>query len=161
MPRRQSELRVNYLSKAMNDTSYKLLWRGALGGLLGAPLFLIGLALNDKFRLGHVRYGGLLQIMALPYFLPIGAALGAITGGIIWLFTTKAKVNAPAIVRAAIGAGFILLLFGVVRLIKGEEASGLIPPTTVEALVNGLLFITFFGVLPGLMARPKKIEAQV
>lgn len=143
------------LSKTVDDTSYKLLWRGALGGLMGTPLFLVGLALNDRFRLGYVRYGGALEISGLPYFLPIGAALGAITGGIIWIFAAKVKVNPSPIIRAAIGACFILLLFGSLRLISSNEDSGLIPPTPIEGLINGLLFVTSFGVLPGLMARSK------
>ena len=142
----------------MDDTSLKLLWRGALGGLLGAPLFLVGLALNDKFRLGYVRYGGALQIAALPYFVPVGAALGAVTGGIIWILAPRVKIDLSPIIRAGIGACFILLLVGVIRLLSNSENSGLIPPTPTEALANGLLYVTSFEVLPGLMARTKNVR---
>ena len=140
------------------DRSYRLLWRGALGGILAAPLFLIGLALNDKFRLGYIRYSGVLQIAAIPYFVPIGAALGAIIGGIIWLIAIKGRANMPAIIRGLIGAVSILLLFGVIRLMRVEETNGFIAPTPTEALVNNTLFILFFGVLPGIMARSNNKE---
>lgn len=154
-------LKSEETSMAMHDTSYKLLWRGALGGLLGTPLFLVGLALSDKFGLGYIRSGRPLEVLALLFFLPIGAALGAMTGGIIWVFVAKVKVNLSPIMRAAIGACFILLLFGVILLIAGNENSGLISPTStsptlIEALVNGLLYVTSFGVMPGLMARSKE-----
>jgi hypothetical protein len=57
-----------------------LMWRGALGGALGAPIFLIGMALYEKLRIGYVVYAGALEIGALPIFLVIGAALGATVG---------------------------------------------------------------------------------
>ena len=60
-----------------------LIFRGALGGLLGGLIFLIGNVLNDKFRMGYVRYGGAFQIMALPYFLIAGIILGSIIACII------------------------------------------------------------------------------
>ena len=54
----------------------KFVFRGALGGLIGGPLFLIGLTLHDFYRLGYTPYSGALQIMALPYMLVVGLVLG-------------------------------------------------------------------------------------
>jgi hypothetical protein len=139
---------------ASNQTNYKLLLRGALGGTLGAPLVLIGAALNDKFRLGHIRYNGALEILALPYFLPIGAALGAIIGGIIWIVAAKVKANPPAILRAIIGPCLLVFLYFIQLLVGGEDNRGLIPPTRVETAINAFLILLFFGILPGIMARP-------
>jgi len=61
----------------------KLIFRGALGGLIGGPLFLIGLTLHDIFRLGYTPYGGFLQIMALPFMLVGGLILGSIIGCLV------------------------------------------------------------------------------
>ncbi|HEY2974101.1 MAG TPA: hypothetical protein VGJ48_16415, partial [Pyrinomonadaceae bacterium] len=58
----------------------RLIFRGALGGVVGGPLFLIGLTLHDILRLGYTPYGGILQIMALPYLLGLGLVLGSIIG---------------------------------------------------------------------------------
>jgi uncharacterized membrane protein YeaQ/YmgE (transglycosylase-associated protein family) len=138
---------------AKSDISYKLLGRGALGGIMGAPFFLLVSALNDQLRLGYIPYSGGLQIMALPYFLLIGATLGALIGGIIWGLAVKIKANLPAIIRATIGACFILILYGVLRLTTGKESVGLTPPSFIESLIDILFLIISFGVLPGLMAR--------
>jgi hypothetical protein len=58
----------------------RFVFRGALGGLIGGPLFLIGLTLHDFYRLGYTPYNGALQIMALPYMLVVGLVLGSLTG---------------------------------------------------------------------------------
>jgi hypothetical protein len=154
-----STYKIDALFMAAGDISYKLLWRGALGGLLGAPLYLIGVALNDKLRLGHVRYGGAAQIISLPPFMILGAAMGAITGGIIWLLVAKFRINLPMIIRGVVGICLALVLFGVMHSVRSEEYSGFKPPTTIETLINGLFFLLCFGALPGLMALTKSNEA--
>jgi hypothetical protein len=137
-----------------------LMWRGALGGALGAPIFLIGMALYEKLRIGYVVYGGALEIGALPIFLVVGAALGATIGVIIWGgVATLGRAKFPAIIRAIIGASFILIFLGVTHLLSSEANSGLIPPT-MEALVNVLLYVASFGVLPGLAARPRILKDE-
>jgi hypothetical protein len=119
----------------------RLIFRGALGGLVRGPLFLIGLTLHDIFRLGYTPYGGALQIMALPYVLVVGLVLGSIIGCMVWALAGKAKIPLPAIARAILGAGFVFLLFGLIHLIS-EETRGVYPPTPMEQLINGAMFVT-------------------
>jgi hypothetical protein len=146
---------------ALKKTNVRLLWRGAFGGALGAPVFLIGLALHEKLRTGHVAYGGALEVIALPTFLLVGAAFGAVIGGIIWASVRMiGTARLPTIIRAIFGASFILILFGVLQMLRGEANSGLIPPTPMEAMINVLLAIVSFGALPGIAARPRILEDE-
>lgn len=138
----------------------RLIWRGALGGALGAPLFLIGLAVHDKLRLGHVPYGGALELIALPTFLLIGAIFGASIGGIIWVVAAKLRGKIPAIIRAIIGAAFTLLVVAAFQLLRTDNNSGLIPPTIGEVLVNLVMYVACFGALPGIAARPRILEVE-
>jgi hypothetical protein len=134
-----------------------LMFRGALGGLLGGFIFLIGNVLNDKFRMGYVRYGGALQFLALPYFLLAGIIVGSIIACIIWAISAKWGINLSAIPRAMIGASFIFLLvifLYLISVIQGEHNT-LIPPTPMEEFIDRIMYITFFGALPGIFARPK------
>jgi hypothetical protein len=140
-------------------TNVALIWRGALGGVLGAPLFLIGLALHDKLRMGYIPYGGGLEILALPTFLLVGAVFGAAVGGIIWVFVRLiGPARLPAIIRAIIGASFILIGLGLLQMLRSEVNSGVIPPTPMEAAINVLMYIVSFGALPGIAARPGILE---
>jgi hypothetical protein len=131
----------------------RLIFRGALGGVVGGPLFLIGLTLHDILRLGYTPYGGILQIMALPYLLGLGLVLGSIIGCMVWALAGKAKIHLSAIVRAILGAGFVFLLFGLIHLIS-EERRGVYPGTLMEQLINGAMFVTALGALPAILARP-------
>lgn len=99
-------------------------------------------------------YGGAFHIMAIPFVLVLGVILGSIIGCMMWIIRAKAGINLSAIVRAIMGAGFLLLLSTLRNLIAGEENSGLIPPTPLELLINGAMFFTFFGALPAILARP-------
>jgi hypothetical protein len=146
---------------ASKKTNARLIWRGALGGALGAPLFLIGLALHDKFRMGYVPYGGGLEIIALPTFLLVGAAFGAVTGGIIWILVAMiGTARLPAIMRAIIGGSFTLIVLGVLQILRSTANSGLIPPTPMEAVINVLMYIASFGALPGIAARPRTFQDE-
>lgn len=71
------------------SSNMRLIWRGALGGALGAPIFLVATALYEKRTTGYVAYGGALQIQALPAFLLFRAVVGAAIGGIILAVATK------------------------------------------------------------------------
>jgi hypothetical protein len=138
-----------------------LMWRGALGGALGAPIFLIGMALYEKLRIGYVVYGGALEIGALPIFLVIGAVLGATIGVIIWGgVATLGRAKFPAIIRATIGALFILIFLGVIQVLSSEANNGLIPPAPMEAWVKVVLYVVSFGALPGIAARPRIFEDE-
>ena len=142
-------------------TNVALIWRGALGGALGAPLLLIGIALHDKFRMGYIPYGGGLEIIALPTFLVVGAVFGAVIGGIIWVFVRMiGTAKLPAIIRAIIGASFTLIVLGLLQMLRSEVNSGLIPPTPMEAVINVLMYIVSFGALPGIAARPGILEDE-
>ena len=100
MPPQESEIDFSNLA---------LIWRGALGGVLGAPVFLAALVIHEKRTTGNVAYGGVLQIQALPMFLLFGASVGAAIGGVILLVVTKLRrTKLPAVIRALIGVSFSL-----------------------------------------------------
>ena len=84
------------------DSSTIYLWRAILGGILAAPLCLIGLAIDEKLRSGRLVYAGGLYIVALPGFLASGCLLGLITGIIIVIFLTRG-ITLPNSLRVAIG----------------------------------------------------------
>ena len=145
---------------ALKKTNARLIWRGALGGALGAPVFLTGLALHEKFRIGHVLYGGALEVVALPYFLLVGAVFGAVIGGIIWASVRiMGTARLPTIIRAIFGALFTLILFVVLQMLRGGTNRGM-PTPPMEAMINLLLFIVSFGALPGIAARPRIFEDE-
>src|SRR5688572_30596103 len=131
----------------------RLIIRGALGGLVGGPLFLIGNALHDKLRMGFIPYGGALQIIALPQFLILGIVLGSVVGCMVWALACKAKIHLSTIDRAILGAGFVFLLVFFIQLIS-EERKGVYPPTRMEQLINGAMFVMALGALPAILARP-------
>jgi hypothetical protein len=130
--------------------------RGVLGGVAGGLIFLIGDSLHDKLRMGYVPYGGAYQVMALPYFVILGIVIGAIIGCIVWALIIKANINLSAIQSFLVGASFIVLLGMLFYLFGNDENNGLIPPTQMEELVTGLMYVTFLGALPGLLAYPWK-----
>ena len=82
-------------------------------------------------------------------------------GGIIWVFVRLiGTARLPAIIRAIIGASFILILLCLRQLLRSEVNSGLIPPTPMEAVINVLMYIVSFGALPGIAARPAILDDE-
>lgn len=131
----------------------RLIFRGALGGLIGGPLFLIGLTLHDIFRRDTTPYGGFLQIMALPYMLVGGLILGSIIGCMVWIIEYKAEIHLPMIVRAILGASLVFVLFSVIHVLR-EANKWHAPPSRMESFVNGVMFLTTLGALPAILTRP-------
>ncbi len=118
----------------------RFLLRGILGGLIGAPLFLVGDAIHNKLRMGYVPYGGAFQLMAVPYFLIAGVVLGAIIGCIVWALQVKARIKLSRIESCLVGVSFIFLLMillYVISLINAEQET-LIPPTAMEQFIDRL-----------------------
>jgi hypothetical protein len=133
-----------------------LIWRGALGGVLGAPIFLAAFVIHEKRTTGYVAYGGALQIQALPMFLLFGASVGAAIGGIILLAVTKlGRTKLPAIIRAMIGVSFMLVVVGILQVIQ-KDRSYLVPLTPSETVAYMLMWVISFGALPGIAAWPGK-----
>jgi len=132
----------------------RFVFRGALGGLIGGPLFLIGLTLHDFYRLGYTPYSGALQIMALPYMLVVGVALGSLTGCIVWISECKAKVHLPMIFRAMLGAGFVFTLVSLIQMLMVDHKWHA-PSDHLESLINGIVFVTTLGSLPAIIALPR------
>jgi len=132
----------------------RFVFRGALGGLIGGPLFLIGLTLHDFYRLGYTPYSGALQIMALPYMLVVGLVLGSLTGCIVWISECKAKVHLPMIVRAMLGAGFVFTLVSLIQMLMVDHKWHA-PSDRLESLINGIVFVTTLGSLPAIIALPR------
>lgn len=137
-----------------------LLWRGLIGGLVGGPLFLLGIALVEKARVGHVPYGGALEILAIPVALVLGAMYGLAVGFALWMLARR-DIFPRAIVRAIIGASVPFVVIATVNLIRSNQPTGLYPPTLIEAFANGLVYVTCFGALPGILAgAPKQINER-
>ena len=133
-----------------------LLWRGAWGGILGAPLASIGLMIQEYTRLGYVPYSGYLEIIAIPIFAVVGLVLGAITGFILWLLVLwlgPAKLH--FLVRAIVGAIFVLWVLLVSMPFLREGNNGFTPPTRMELFVRIVIYTTAFGILPAIFARPR------
>ena len=130
------------------------LFRGAVVGALGGPLLLLGSVLSDKLRLGYVRYGGLLEIAAIPTFLLVGAVFGLVIATIFWVLARKV-IYPSTVVRAIIGSAIPLTAVTVPNLLRSSENTGVYPPTPIEAITNVLLFTICFGTLPGIAAYAK------
>ena len=133
--------------------------RGAVVGALGGPLFLAGVALSDKLRLGYIPYGGMLEIAAVPTFVVLGTAFGSVVAIIFWILARKA-IYPSGVLRAIIGATIPLTLVTVPNLLRSGENTGLKPPTPTEAITNVLLYIVCFGALPGIAAYAKTKRAE-
>ena len=139
---------------ARNKRNAALLWRGALAGALGGPLCLLGVALVEKLRLGYVSYGGVLEILAVPTFLLVGAVYGTVVALVLWILALR-DVYPPAFVRAILGASIPFLFVTILNVARSGQNTGLYPPTPMEAFANAVIYCTAFGALPGLAARPK------
>lgn len=129
-------------------------FRGAVVGALGGPLLLLSSVLSDKLRLGYVRYGGLLEIAAVPTFLLVGAVYGSVVAIIFWILARKA-IYPSSVVRAIIGSAIPLTVVTVPNLWRSGENTGVYPPTPIEAITNVLLYTVCFGALPGIAAYAK------
>ena len=137
-----------------------MIWRGAVGGALGAPILLGGSMLRDQLEKGYVPYGGALEVIGLPLFVFFGAMVGTLIGSIFWLLHLKTGIKLPAVIRAVIGICVVLLVHGILNAIKTEATSGLNPPSRIEALTNMMLYVGSFGALPGLMASYKTNQVR-
>ena len=135
----------------------RFVFRAAVGGLIGGPLFLIGLTLHDFYRLGYTPYSGALQIMALPYLLVVGLVVGSLTGCIVWIIECKAKVHLSMILRAILGAAFVFILVGLVQMLVAD-GKWHAPSDRIESLINGLVLVTALGSLPAIIALPRSTE---
>jgi len=146
---------------ATDFSNIALIWRGALGGVLGAPVFLVAFVLYEKRTTGYVAYGGALQVLALPMFLLFGASAGAAIGGLILLVVTKlGRTRLPAIIRAIIGVSVILVIAGVFQVLK-KDRSYLVPLTSSETIAYMLMWVISFGALPGIAAWPRKSKGKM
>ena len=135
------------------------IWRGAVGGAVGNLLFLLYGALSYKFTLGHIPYPQLF-ILAIPMYLVIGAAIGAVIGIIIWGCLIKSGRNIGAVVRACIGMGSVIIIGLLMSLISKEDSRGLVPPSLAYRIVTGILAVLVLGALPGLVARPNAKQSD-
>src|SRR5437870_9416509 len=140
---------------AQNKRNAALFWRGALAGALGGPLCLLGIALVQKLKLGYIPYGGMLEIAAVPTFLLVGAVYGGVVALVLWILALK-NVYPRAIIRAILGASIPFLFVTILNMARSGQNTGLYPPTPMEAFANALVYITSFGALPGIAARPKQ-----
>ena len=122
-----------------------------MGGLIGGPVFLLGLTLHDILRLGYTPYSGVLQLMALPLMLVIGLVSGSIIGCTAWVIQSKFRIQLPMLVRAILGAAFVFLSVTVIQQLFGKD-QGYKTPIDAEWIVNAVMFVTALGALPAVLA---------
>jgi hypothetical protein len=138
------------------------IWRGALGGILGAPLASIGLMIQEYARLGYVPYSGFLEIMTIPVFVVVGLVLGSAIGLILCLLVSwLGAARFHFLVRAIVGAIFVLAAMLVFRLLRDGGNNGFAPPTAMELFVQIVIYTTTFGILPAIFARPINEEEKL
>jgi len=135
-------------------------FRGVLGGLIGGPLFLIGLTLHDFYRLGYVPYSGFFEIIPVPYMLVAGLILGSIVGCLVWVIECKAKIQLPIIGTAILGSGFVFILVSLFGVLIQDDGKWHPRSEPIEAFVDGLMFVTTLGALPAILARPKSAQPK-
>lgn len=128
--------------------------RGALAGLIGGLLYLIGDIFNELLRLGRVPYGGAMQIMAIPFVAVAGVICGVIVGFTIWVLAEKLGIDLPTPVRATIGVLFIVFILTVSYLVWGDPYVGLNTPPLINQFFGTTLGVMLFGALPGVAVRP-------
>lgn len=138
-----------------------MIWRAAVGGVLGAPIFLGGMIVRDLVVKGQVPYGGGLEILGLPVFLFFGVVTGALIGFVLWVLVATTGISFRAIVRAVIGICLLLLVHFIIN--GFHAASGAATPSSAEAFTNMLLYCGSFGALPAVAAGPgvRKTESQL
>lgn len=130
--------------------------QGALSGLIGGLLYLVGDIFNELLRLGYVPYGGALQVMAIPFAIVSGAICGVVIGFVIWLLTAKFGFELPLAVRATIGVLFIVFILTMSYLLWGDPYVGYNTPPLINQFLGTTLGVLLFGALPGIIARPDK-----
>jgi hypothetical protein len=138
-----------------------VIWRGSIGGALGAPVLMVSMILRDLLVKGHVPYGGALEILGLPPFLLFGVIVGTLIGTIFWVLQAQTGIKLPALIRAIIGMCFVLLVHQIVNTIMNGTDSGLAPPSPIEAFTNMTLYLGSFGALPGVIACCRIKKPQV
>jgi hypothetical protein len=138
--------------------------RGALGGVLGGGSLLLISVFEYKLSLGYVPYPYLFIVPGLPLALALGALAGGVVAGVILLSRTLAGREFGLIGRAAIGFVTILVALVVIGLYglsrPGDPVKSRFPREPVSwtrQAASGVLFGLVLGVLPGLMARPKRV----
>lgn len=136
--------------------------RAAFGGVLGAPIFLGGSIVRDIVGLGHVAYGGALELIGLPVFMFYGCIIGILLGSIFWVLVATTGMKLRPIIRVVIGICLVLFVHLVLSKFNSDRSVGLVAPSTTEAVTNILLYVASFGALPALIAAPgaKNLESR-
>jgi hypothetical protein len=128
--------------------------RGALSGVVGDLLYLIGNIFNELLRLGYLPYGGALQVGAIPSVAVAGVICGVILGFIVWLLVEKLGFELTKPIRATIGVLFIVFILTASYLVWGDPYVGFNTPPLINQFLNTTLGVMLFGALPAVVARP-------
>ena len=127
------------------------IWRGvlraAMGGALGALIFLVFLGLwGNMFHVGtghDQAYLIMFTFFFTPVLLLLGALVGTITGISVWVLARR-RQNSPGLLkRLLVGTMFALLLGALVALYFGEGSK------TFEYWVNFTVVVLVFGIAVG------------
>jgi hypothetical protein len=129
------------------DKIWRGLLRAAMGGALGALIFLVFLGLwGNIFHVGTGHDQAYL-ITFIFFFTPIllllGAFVGTITGISVWVLARR-RQNTPGLVkRLLVGSMFAMLLGALAALYFGEGNK------TLEYWVNFTVVVLVFGIAVG------------
>ena len=127
------------------------IWRGlpraAMGGALGALIFLVFLGLRGNvFHVGTGHDQAYL-IMFIFFFTPIllllGAFIGTITGASVWLLA-RSRQNTPALGKRFLVGTMFAMFFGALAALYFGEGS-----KTSEYWVNFTVVVLVFGIAVG------------
>ncbi|MEK6334025.1 MAG: hypothetical protein AABM67_03690 [Acidobacteriota bacterium] len=152
----------------MNTTSpVAVILRGALGGVLGGGSLLLISVFEYMLSLGYVPYPYLFIVPGLPLALALGALAGGVVAGVVLLSRIVAGREFGPIGRGAIGFVTILIalvVIGLYGLLRAEDpVKSRFPRESVSwarQAANGVVIGIVLGVLPGLMARPKRVVGR-
>ena len=130
--------------------------RGCLGGLIGGLLYLLTLP-----SLGFIIRTGKVFLVAL-IVIPVAAGIGGLVGFLIYLCSRLLDTHINAVVRAAVGTAFVLILTGLLSLIgaPGSYGAGEAGSDRHSPVVYWILVAVFFGVIPGVLARTQRARTE-
>ncbi len=132
-----------------------------LGGALGGFILLLISVFAYKLTLGYLPYPHLFLIQGLPLALGLGGLIGAAVGTAIWTMALVTHREFGVIGRVVIGFVIALIIIALFTLL-GTEDRGLAhePVSWTRQAINWMMVGIILGVLPGLMAGPKRRERR-
>lgn len=143
--------------------SLTVILRGALAGALGGLILLLTTMVWYLVTLGGIPFAHLFIFQGLPLMLVVGALAGASVGGAVLLLRKVTGREFGPMGRGVIGFVTILIalvLIGLFGLSRPEDPDKRRFPresvSWTRQVFNGVMIEIVLGVLPGLVAHPKR-----